>query len=585
MPQFEDVSDTVYVKSSDGGSVRIRSACDTGDDSNILTYASPGTALKRTGKGEQWTRIDYNGTAGYISSGYITTQVPETAALPPQACVDSGEITLNPSWKYAEFSKINSGAAVLYRTEAASPKGITVCVNAGHGTKGGASVKTQCHPDGTPKVTGGTTGAGATSAAAVSGGMTFADGTPESKVTLSMAKILKDKLLAAGYDVLMIRESDDVQLDNIARTVIANNASDCHIALHWDSTTNNKGAFYMSVPNVESYRSMEPVKSHWQQHNALGESLVAGLKGAGVKIFSGGSMAMDLTQTSFSTVPSVDIELGDKASDHSSSTLATLADGLVAGVNLLCPMTAYAAQSQEALELYKAVEARNQNMTDMNAFYDFKMKMSGSLFENEGIGPVDMRLEMNMKMNHIQDPSQMRYMAYCRMTIPESEPITYSMYYLDGYIYMDMLGQKVKYPVAMGDMMNQALASSKAFDVPEDLVGDFSLWDEGENKVIGYTINDAKMNEYMQMVLGSTGLTGMLDGLDMKLYNIRGEYVVNPAGDCIKMRLKMDMDMTMQGETFSVNLDGDVGIADPGQPVDVPVPNPAEYTDIQAAAS
>ena len=90
-----------------------------------------------------------------------------------------------------------------------------------------------------------------------------------------MAKILKNKLLAAGYDVLMIRESDDVQLDNIARTVIANNASDCHIALHWDSTTNNKGAFYMSVPNVESYRSMEPVKSHWQQHNALGESLVA----------------------------------------------------------------------------------------------------------------------------------------------------------------------------------------------------------------------------------------------------------------------------------------------------------------------
>ena len=44
-------------------------------------------------------------------------------------------------------------------------------------------------------------------------------------------------------------------------------------------------------------------------------------------------MAMDLTQTSFSTVPSVDIELGDKASDHSAATLNTLADGLVAGVN------------------------------------------------------------------------------------------------------------------------------------------------------------------------------------------------------------------------------------------------------------
>ena len=66
-------------------------------------------------------------------------------------------------------------------------------------------------------------------AAAVSGGMTFDDGTPESSVTLSMALILKDKLLAKGYDVLMIRETEDVQLDNIARTLIANNASDCHI--------------------------------------------------------------------------------------------------------------------------------------------------------------------------------------------------------------------------------------------------------------------------------------------------------------------------------------------------------------------
>ncbi len=152
-------------------------------------------------------------------------------------------------------------------------------------------------------------------------------------MTVALARILKEKLLAKGYDVLMIREGDDVQLDNIARTVIANNASDCHIALHWDSTESDKGAFYMSVPSNESYRNMEPVKSHWQEHNALGESLIGGLKSAGVKIFSSGSMEMDLTQTSFSTVPSIDIELGDKVSDHSEGTLSNLADGLAAGVD------------------------------------------------------------------------------------------------------------------------------------------------------------------------------------------------------------------------------------------------------------
>ena len=160
------------------------------------------------------------------------------------------QVLLDPNWDYAEFAKITSGTAVLYQSQTAERKNLTICVNAGHGTKGGASVKTQCHPDGSPKVTGGTTGAGAVTAAAVSGGMTFDDGTPESSVTLSMALILKDRLLAKGYDVLMIRETEDVQLDNIARTLIANNASDCHIALHWDSTSSNKGAFYMSVPNL-----------------------------------------------------------------------------------------------------------------------------------------------------------------------------------------------------------------------------------------------------------------------------------------------------------------------------------------------
>lgn len=367
---FEETADDIYVKSS-GGSVRIRSACDTGDDANIITYASAGTQLKRTGKNSQWTRIDYNGRTAYIATDYIAEQAPagqegqETAAAAGNAGVDESagaaagpgasggnnqsagagtasgasteastrQISMDSSWKYAEFSKINSGSATLYRSGSASRKNITVAVNAGHGTKGGTSVKTQCHPDGTPKVTGGTTSAGAISAVAVSGGMTFSDGTAESTVTLSMAKILKDQLLTAGYDVLMIRDGEDVQLDNVARSVIANNASDCHIALHWDSTTSNKGAFYMSVPNVESYRNMEPVKSHWQQHNALGESLVGGLKEAGVKIFSGGSMAMDLTQTSYSTVPSVDIELGDKASDHSQATLQVLAQGLVKGIN------------------------------------------------------------------------------------------------------------------------------------------------------------------------------------------------------------------------------------------------------------
>ena len=243
------------------------------------------------------------------------------------------EREFSTDYVYGEFSAIHTGKAAFYDNRQENRKGITVCVNAGHGCSGGETKKTYCHPDKTPKVTSGTTAAGAVKSSAISSGMTFSDGTPEAEVTLRMALILRDRLLEEGYSVLMVRETEDSQLDNVARTVMANNLADCHIALHWDSTASDKGVFFMSVPSAASYRSMEPVASHWEAHNRPGKALVDGLKGQGAKVFGNGEMEMDLTQTSFSTVPSVDIELGDKASDHGEETLRRLADGLTDGVN------------------------------------------------------------------------------------------------------------------------------------------------------------------------------------------------------------------------------------------------------------
>ena len=258
-----------------------------------------------------------------------------TPQMQPEEYTNLQQITLDSTWEYADHSKINTGAAVLYlASEESGRKGIVIGVNAGHGTAGGANVKTLCHPDGSAKVTGGSTAAGAMEAAAVSGGMTFQDGTPEREVTLRMAQILRDKLLSSGYDVLMLRDSEDVQLDNVARTVICNNVADCHIALHWDSGDGknyDKGCFYISVP--EALKTMEPVASHWQQHDILGTDLVEGLREQGATIYGKGHMGIDLTQTSYSTIPSVDMELGNAYSDHSDVILEQLATGLLTGIN------------------------------------------------------------------------------------------------------------------------------------------------------------------------------------------------------------------------------------------------------------
>jgi N-acetylmuramoyl-L-alanine amidase len=242
-------------------------------------------------------------------------------------------IKWNADWKYASFSKINSDSVTLYKTASSSAKNKTIAINAGHGTKGGTSVKTQCHPDGSAKVSGGSTAKGATMATAVSSGTSFLDGTSEAYANLQLAIILKDLLLKNGYDVLMIRESSDAQLDNIARTVFANNNADCHIAIHYDSTETDKGFFFIGAIDVSSYKNMEPVKSHWKEHDDLGKALVSGEKAAGVKIHGQGYMGLDLTQISYSIIPSVDIEVGDRASDYSKTTQSKIADGILLGLD------------------------------------------------------------------------------------------------------------------------------------------------------------------------------------------------------------------------------------------------------------
>lgn len=240
------------------------------------------------------------------------------------------KVKFKKKWKYAKYTKIHSGKAILYKHSWGKNRKV-VAVNAGHGTKGGERYKTRCHPDGSPKLVSGSTKKGAKYSTSISSG-TSLKGKSEAAATLSEAKILKKQLLNAGFDVLMIRTGKDVQLDNIARTLIANHYADCHLAIHYDSSSKDKGAFFLSVPNIKSYRKMMPVKKYWKKHNKLGRSTIWGLRKIGVKIYGGGSMPMDLTQTSYSTVPSIDIEIGDKKSSTSKKTQTKIAKGIVKGI-------------------------------------------------------------------------------------------------------------------------------------------------------------------------------------------------------------------------------------------------------------
>ena len=248
------------------------------------------------------------------------------------------KIYIDFSAPYATYSIINDGYAVLYKIDKSKVdnyKNKIVAVNAGHGTKGGANIKTFAHPDFSPKYTGGSNAAGSILSAAVTSGMTFENGMTEANANLVVAYALKDKLLDAGYSVLMIRENDDCRLDNIARTVIANTDADAHIAIHFDSTNSDKGIFYIVPYNDERYLNMEPLKSNYKNIKKLGDSVIESFREMGEKIWKdSGIMQGDLTQLSFSTNASIDIELGDRKTVLTPEKADTFAEGIKNGLDV-----------------------------------------------------------------------------------------------------------------------------------------------------------------------------------------------------------------------------------------------------------
>ena len=240
-------------------------------------------------------------------------------------------IYLDSTWTFADFSEIHSGCAVLYKA-VENQKNIVVAVNAGHGTMGGTKKYTYSHPDKTPKITGGTNPQGAVQSIAVSAEAELLCGLSEAQVNYRVAVILRKYLLAAGYDVLMLRDGDDVQLDNVARTIISNNIADIHISIHFDSDTYDydKGCFYCSIP--DELKTLENVKLHYNASEALGGILVQALVSQGIKKFKNGKSIIDLTQTAYSFIPTVDIELGNQCTRPTTAKLEQYARGLVEGI-------------------------------------------------------------------------------------------------------------------------------------------------------------------------------------------------------------------------------------------------------------
>lgn len=210
------------------------------------------------------------------------------------------------------------------KTVVANSTGMIV-IDAGHQGKGNSSLE-PIGPGATtlkPKVASGTTG--------------IATKIPEYQLTLTVAKKLKEALLSQGYQVIMIRESHDVNISNKERAEVANRAgADVFIRIHANGSndTSIHGVLTACQTAQNPYCS-----SQYPSSFKLSQSVVNHMA-ASTGAQNRGVWKTDvMSGINWCTVPSTIVEMGFMSNSEEDRKMSTneyqnqMVQGMVNGIN------------------------------------------------------------------------------------------------------------------------------------------------------------------------------------------------------------------------------------------------------------
>lgn len=247
---------------------------------------------------------------------------------------------------------------------------------------------------------------------------------------------------------------------------------------------------------------------------------------------------------------------------------------VLAGMMLFSAIPVFAQINPEAKAVYDEMEAKSNTVSNMNmyAYMDMSMKM--------GQDSLSMAFATNALTKNIFSPNEMEMLSKNVFRI-EDEELSFFTWYKDGYSYTDMMGQKVKTKTDVAEAMKASLALTSTMNTPSDLLTELSLHTEGEQRVLTYRMDDAKMNAYIQQILAQTGFDSMMPGLNINVKNINGSYTLTADNFYSTATIDMAIDVSYEGETITISMNGFIDILEYGDGIEFDLPSPDGYVDIE----
>lgn len=234
-------------------------------DAEVLARLSRGDEVEKTRFNDDWTEVEFRGQTGYVSSEYLVSKEEKETA---------GE---------ESTAQQNTGGHII-------------AIDAGH----------QDHANNEQEPIG--PGAAETKPKVSSGTQGISTNKPEYVLNLEVSLKLKQELIDRGYQVVMIRETNEVNLSNQERASIANDSgAEAFVRIHANSSTDTSinGTLTMAPTASNPYLSNLYSKCHsLAQHIVDSICEQTGSKNMGIQETDG------MSGINWCTVPVAIVEMG-----------------------------------------------------------------------------------------------------------------------------------------------------------------------------------------------------------------------------------------------------------------------------------
>ena len=253
-------------------------------DASIYVLLAGGEVLNRVGYNDEWTKIKMDGDVFYIYSDYVVHTEPPEGVLPEDEPEDETATKTDAEEKIKKIVIDPGNQAVVNAQQ------IEIGPNVEE-TKQGAST----------------------------GNVGTALGTKESELNLKYAKLLKTELESRGYEVILTRETDEINLSNKDRALLANESGATafiRIQMNFSENDSLSGVMAVSMTSDNPYNA----NLYGESHN-LATRLLQGILEKTACVNQGIIETDQMMAINWSEIPVAVVKLGYLSNSNEESNL------------------------------------------------------------------------------------------------------------------------------------------------------------------------------------------------------------------------------------------------------------------------